>query len=198
MPTRPVHVLNQPYKGSRRFEMKAPDAEGIIAVHARTEQEARDHLLNAFFELVFRGAHRTFQNPACPFCSGRTQRKGRNSAGTRVWTCQNPECRRCFVLNRVWRGGINHPSQSKKPEFVRLFLAGVSVADAADRLHLNHSTAGNWADQVAANNPDALANLNCPCGKPIRHRGSCAHRMAKHLRGKALQEAQQKKRTAAA
>jgi hypothetical protein len=81
------------------------------------------------------------------------------------------------VLNRVWRGGINHPAQSKKPDFVRLYLSGVAVRDAAEQLRINISTAGNWAEQVAANNPEAIAGLSCACGKPIRHRGTCWYRL---------------------
>jgi hypothetical protein len=77
---------------------------------------------------------------------------------------------------------LSRPYKGSRPEFVRLLLGGAPVADAADRLKLNHHTAANWAEKVAANNPEAMAQFKCPCGKPIRHRGSCAHRLAKHLR----------------
>jgi hypothetical protein len=39
---------------------------------------------------------------------------------------------------------------------------------------------------VAANNPEAIARLQCPCGKNIRHRRSCRFRMGKSLRGTSL------------
>ena|ERR1035441_8545593 len=172
------HELNAQYKGAQRFELAAPDAAGTMIVWARDLNEARDHLTNALYELIFaagrngEGAH----NPQCPFCDGRTQRRGRNSNGTRIWKCQG-ECKRSFVLDRQWRGGIGHAAQSKKPAFVRLLLSGVSVRDAADQLRLNISTAGNWAEKVAANNPEMIEGLTCVCGKPIRHRGSCWYRM---------------------
>jgi transposase-like protein len=189
MPVSEHHTLNRPYKGSRPFRMRAPDAEGLIIVHAASEDEARDHLINALFDLLFRSARlsTSAHNPPCPFCKGRTQRAGRNSSGTRVWQCVTPECRRQFVLHRVWKGGINHQAQSKKPEFVRLLLSGVPVAEAADRLRLNHSTAGNWAEKVAANNPQAIERLQCYCGKNIRHRGTCRFRLAKSLKSKRTQ-----------
>lgn len=184
MPVKDRHILNQRYKGAKPYEMRAPDAAGMIVIYARSLDEANDHAINALFDLIFRSATAAtaVHNPRCPFCNGKTQRHGRNSAGTRTWKCQRPDCQRYFVLDRVWRGGKNHQAQSKKPEFVRLLLSGVPAADAADRLGINHQTAGNWAEKVAANNPEAMAQFNCPCGKPIRHRGTCAHRLAKHLR----------------
>jgi transposase-like protein len=184
MPVTYRHALNERYKGASRFELRAPDAEGVITVWARTEDEARDHLLNALFDLVFRGARigAAVVNPKCPFCAGRTQRHGRNSAGKRSWKCQTVDCGRYFVLDRVWRGGINHPSQSKKPAIARLILAGLTPREAAEQLGVNIQTARNWAEQVAANNPEAINSLTCPCGRPIRHRGSCSFRMGKMQR----------------
>lgn len=178
--TRP-HQLNRKYKSAQRFVMRAPDAPGTLVVWALDEQEARDHLINALFELLFRPAPGSAltSNPPCPFCGGHAQSHGRNSSGKRNWKCMAEACGRYFVLDRVWRGGINHPAQSKKPEFVRLLLSGVSVRDAANRLNLHMNTAGNWAEKVAANNPEAMVSLSCPCGKPIRHRGSCWYRMGK-------------------
>lgn len=190
MPTGLRHELNRYYKGAQRFEMTAPDAAGTIVVWARNIEEARDHLVNALYDLVFAAGRNgaALANPKCPFCGARTQRGGRNSSGTRVWKCQGDECRRSFVLHRVWRGGINHPAQSKKPAFVRLYLSGVSVREAATQLRLNISTAANWAEQVAANNPDAIANLSCACGKPIRHRGSCWYRMGLQKKASRLRQ----------
>jgi transposase-like protein len=183
-PIKERHILNRPYKGSRPFEMRAPDAAGLIVIHARSLDEANDHAINAMFDLIFRSATAAtaVHNPRCPFCNGRTQRHGRNSSGTRTWKCQAPGCQRYFVLDRVWRGGKGHAAQSKKPEFARLVLMGVPTMEAADRIGVNHDTAGRWAEQVAANNPEVMARLECPCGKNIRHRGSCEWRNRKHLR----------------
>lgn len=178
MPVKETHTLNRQYKGATRFRMTAPDASGTLVVWARDEQEAKDHLVNALFELIFRSARHALivSNPTCPHCGGKTHRNGRNSAGKRTWTCTSAECQRHFVLDRVWRGGINHPSATKKPEFARLLLSGVTVADAAARIGIKTSTAMNWAGQVAANNPERMAKLECPCGRAIRHRGSCWYR----------------------
>jgi transposase-like protein len=184
MPTGLRHKLNERYKGSQKFEISAPDAAGTLIVWARTRDEAQDHLVNAMFDLIFAAGRNgaSVSNPKCPFCGAHTQRGGRNSSGTRVWSCQGVECRRKFVLNRAWRGGVNHPSQSKKPEFVRLLLSGITVRDAADQLKLSVSTAGNWAEKVAANHPEVIAELKCACGKPIRHRGTCSYRIAARQR----------------
>lgn len=178
MPVKAVHTLNRPYKGAVKHRMRAPDADGELVVYARCEEEARDHLVNALFDLVFRGARLgvTARNPACLFCGGKTQRGGRNSAGKRVWKCQNLECRRSFVLDRTFKGGINHPSQSKKPAFVRLLTEGKTVAEAADLVGVCLHTAGNWAEKAEA--MGILRGVNCPCGRPVRHRGSCAYRMS--------------------
>jgi transposase-like protein len=176
MPVKARHTLNKFYRGARKFELHAPDAEGTLLVWARSEEEAQAHLQNALFDLIFRSARlqTAVKNPKCLFCGGRTQRGGRNSSGTRVWACQNVECRRSFVLDRTFRGGINHPSQSKKPAFVRLLQSGATVREAADKLSLNVSTAGNWAEVAAG--MGLLDGLECPCGKSLRHRGSCAFR----------------------
>lgn len=178
MPVTGKHALNRRYKGSARFELRAPDAEGTLIVWAKDEAEAKDHLVNALFEMVFRSARHALSvsNPRCPFCGGKCHRGGRNSSGKRTWTCQNIECQRHFVLDRVWRGGIHHSSASKKPGFARLLIGGMPAADAARHLGINLSTARNWAAKVAANNPDLIANLECPCGRSIRHRGSCWYR----------------------
>jgi len=182
------HALNDRYKGARRFEMKAPDSPGVLIVYARDEQEAREHLVNALFDLIFRPGPGSSlaANPKCPFCKGRTQSHGRNSAGKRNWKCMSAECGRYFVLDRVWRGGLSHPAQSKKPAFVKLLLSGVPLREAADKLKLNISTAGNWAEKVAANNPQAFESLQCPCGRPMRHRGSCSYRLGRHLAAQRL------------
>lgn len=180
--TKPVHTLNRPYKGARKIVMRAPDAKGTLLVYARSEQEAEEHLKNALFDLIF-NRHRFgkfLDNPPCIFCGGHTESRGRNSSGTQTWRCKNLECQRSFVVRREFRGGINHPSQSKKPEFARLLLSGLTVREAADRLRLNVSTAGNWAQQVAALNPGRLEILACPCGRPLRHRGSCVFRRGRN------------------
>lgn len=175
--TKPVHTLNRPYKGARQIKMRAPDAGGTLIVWARSEEEARDHLANALFDLIFNKNRCgvSVENPACIFCGAKTQSHGRNSSGTRTWRCQNPECQRHFVIDRTFRGGINHPSQSKKPKFTMLVKSGVSVREAADRLGLGLHTASNWAQKLTA--LGVLADVHCPCGKTITHRGSCAFRM---------------------
>ena len=51
----------------------------------------------------------------------------------------NPDCQRSFVIDRSFRGGINHPTQSKKPEFHRLvFVEGKTIREACDALGLSH------------------------------------------------------------
>lgn len=172
------HTLNRPYRGSQRFEVRAPDASGTLIVHARTPDEADEHLVNALFELIFNrnrcGAAVT--NPACLYCGGPTEGRGRNSSGTRVWRCLNPECRRSFVPLRVWRGGINHSQQSKKPAFVRLiFDQGKTVREARDILGISDGAADNWYRAAVAARKGPPAG-KCPCGKPMRHRGSCKFR----------------------
>jgi len=123
------HTLNPKYKGAELFVIRAPDAFGTLWIWARDEDEAREHLVNACFDLICNrmrvGAH--VDNPPYVHCGGRTQSGGRNSSGTRVWVCQEDGCRRKGVINRTFRGGINHPSQSKKPAFARLLLEGVPV-----------------------------------------------------------------------
>ncbi len=179
-PEKAAHVLNKRYELAQLFEIRAPDAAGAIRIWARDEQEARDHLVNAMFDLIFRptrvGAWVTAENPPCIGCGGKTQRGGRNSSGTRVWQCPNKACQRKFVLDRTFRGGINHPSQSKKAAFARLLLEGTPVGEAGRRLDINPETARNWGEQVAAANKEQFAKLACPCGKPLRHRGICLYR----------------------
>src|ERR1035438_10555706 len=108
-----VHCLNRRYRGARKFPVTAPDAQGTLIVWARDSQECQEHLLNALFDLLFainRVAAAVF-NPACIFCGGKTQSRGRNSSGTRGWRCVNSECQRSFVIDRSFRGGINHPDR---------------------------------------------------------------------------------------
>lgn len=180
------HTLNRTYKGAQLFAIRAPDAFGTLHIWARDEDEAREHLVNACFDLIFNrsrvGAHVT--NPPCVHCGGRTQGGGRNSSGTRVWNCQEEGCRRKGVIHRAFRGGINHPSQSKKPAFARLLLEGVPVRDAADRLGIHRHTAVQWGAQIEAANRERFADLQCPCGKPLRHRGICVHRLTAEGRAK--------------
>lgn len=192
------HTLNRKYKSATLFALRAPDAFGTLHVWALDEEEAREHLVNACFDLIFnrRRVGACVDNPPCIHCGGRTQSGGRNSVGTRVWNCQAPECRRKSVVNRYFRGGINHPAQSKKPAFARLILEGVSVPDAAMRTGVNRSTAGNWAAQVAAANRERLAELKCPCGKPMRHLGTCVVRLTPE--GRAKVAAARRRRWAAA
>jgi hypothetical protein len=130
MATSLVHCLNRRYKGAQKFPVTATDAQGTLIVWARDLQECREHLLNALFDLIFArnrvGAAVT--NPPCIFCGGKTQSRGRNSSGTRGWRCVNPDCQRSFVLDRSFRGGINHPTQSKKPAFYQLvFVDGKTI-----------------------------------------------------------------------
>jgi transposase-like protein len=194
------HTLNRRYKGATLFAIQAPDAAGTLRVWARDEAEAREHLVNAMFDLVFNrnrvGAAVT--NPRCIYCGGRAESRGRNSSGTRCWRCLNPECRHSFVLNREFRGGINHPSQSKKPAFARLLLAGTPVAEAASTLGIHHNTAGHWAAQIAELNKEQFAHLLCKCGRPLRHRGICLFRYSPAGRQRVIEAARnrQERKTA--
>ena len=177
MATSLVHYLNRRYKGAMKFPVIAPDAQGTLIVWARDLQECQEHLLNALFDLIFArnrvGA--AVSNPACIFCGGRTQSRGRNSSGTRGWRCVNPDCQRSFVLDRSFRGGINHPTQSKKPEFRRLvFVEGKTIREACDALGLSTSAADNWFRKMLA--LGQRIDHKCPCGKALRHRGSCQFR----------------------
>ena len=136
MATSLIHTLNRRYKGARRFSAMAPDAQGTLIIWARDQQECQEHLLNALFDLIFArnrvGA--AVSNPPCIFCGGKTQSRGRNSSGTRAWRCMNPDCQRSFVIDRSFRGGINHPTQSKKPDFCRLvFVDGKTIREACGR-----------------------------------------------------------------
>src|ERR1700730_9727193 len=85
MATSLVHCLNRRYKGAQKFPVTAPDAQGTLIVWARDLKECREHLLNALFDLIFArnrvGA--AVSNPACIFCGGKTQSRGRNSSGRR-------------------------------------------------------------------------------------------------------------------
>ncbi len=119
---------------------------------ARDMQECREHLLNALFDLIFArnrvGAAVT--NPPCIFCGEKTQSRGRNSSGTRAWRCMNPDCQRCFVIDRIFRGGINHPTQSKKPAFYQLvFVDGKTIREACDALGISMSAGDNWYQKNA-------------------------------------------------
>jgi hypothetical protein len=177
MPSSLVHCLNRRYKGARKFPVTAPDAQGTLIVWARDLQECQEHLLNALFDLLFArnrvGA--AVCNPACIFCGGKTQSRGRNSSGTRGWRCMNPDCKRSFVIDRSFRGGINHPSQSKKPEFHRLvFVEGKTIREACDVLGLSTSAGDNWFRKMVALGQQI--DHRCPCGRDLRHRGSCQFR----------------------
>jgi len=184
------HQLNKQYAGARRWELHAPDAAGTLIVWARDEDEAHDHLLNALWEMIF-AKHRVaawLENPACIYCGGTTESRGRNSAGTQVWRCKSRGCRRSFVLDRIFRGGIHHPTQSKKPAFVRLvFQEGVPVAEACRRLQISHGAGDNWYQKALAvrRQMGLDTDLRCPCGRALRHRGSCWYRMGKESGRKA-------------
>jgi hypothetical protein len=173
-----THTLNVRYKGARRFDITAPDAPGTLRVYARNEEEAADHLRNALFELIFNRGHcgASVENPACIYCGYRTESRGRNSSGTRGWRCLSRKCKRSFVINRQFRGGLNHPQQSKKPEFHRLvFVEGKTIGEARDILKISHGAACNWYEKMAA--IAGGCDKKCPCGKPIRHRGTCSFRL---------------------
>ena len=179
MATSLVHCLNRKYRGARKFPVTAPDAQGTLYVWARNPEECREHLLNALFDLLF-ARNRVVAavgNPACIFCGGKTQSRGRNSSGTRGWRCMNPDCQRSFVIDRSFRGGINHPTQSRKPEFHRLvFVEGKTIREACDALRLSMSAGDNWFKKmVAVGGP---IDHKCPCGRDLRHRGSCEFRQS--------------------
>jgi hypothetical protein len=169
-----IHYLNRPYKGARKFSATAPDAQGTLIVWARNSQECREHLLNALFDLIFArnrvGA--AVSNPICIFCGGRTQSRGRNSSGTRCWRCTNPVCQRSFVIDRNFRGGIRHPTHSQKPEFHRLvFVEGKTIREACDSVGISMSAGDSWYQKMIAGRK--RIDHRCPCGKELRHRGSC-------------------------
>jgi hypothetical protein len=174
-----VHCLNRRYRGARKFPVTAPDAQGTLYVWARGPEECREHLLNALFDLLFarKRIGAAVSNPACIFCGGRTQSRGRNSSGTRGWRCMNPDCQRSFVIDRSFRGGINHPTQSKKPEFHRLvFVEGKTIREACDALRLSMSAGDHWFRKMAA--VGGQIDHKCPCGRDLRHRGSCEFRQS--------------------
>ena len=184
------HELNQPYAGARAWEMRAPDAAGTLIVWARDEAEAQDHLLNCLWEMIFAKGRVAawLENPACIYCGGTTESRGRNSSGTQTWRCKAPGCRKSFVLDRRFRGGIGHPTQSKKPAFVKLvFGQGVPVADACRRLGISHGAGDNWFAKAAAvrKTMGIETDLRCPCGKALRHRGNCWYRMGRESGEKA-------------
>jgi hypothetical protein len=177
MATSLVHCLNRRYKGARKFPVTAPDAQGTLVIWARDTEECREHLLNALFDLIFArnrvGAAVT--NPPCIFCGGKTQSRGRNSSGTRAWRCMNPDCQRSFVIDRTFRGGINHPTQSKKPAFYQLvFVDGKTIREACDALGISMSAGDNWYQKMFA--VRKRIDHKCPCGKELRHRGACRFR----------------------
>ena len=89
----------------------------------------------------------------------------------------NPECQRSFVIDRSFRGGINHPTQSKKPEFHRLvFVEGKTIREACDALGLSMSAGDNWFRKMVA--VGGQIDHKCPCGRELRHRGSCEFRQS--------------------
>ena len=177
MATSLVHTLNRPYKGARKFSATAPDAQGTLVIWARDTEECREHLLNALFDLIFArnrvGAAVT--NPPCIFCGGKTQSRGRNSSGTRAWRCMNPDCQRSFVIDRTFRGGINHPAQSKKPAFYQLvFVEGKTIREACGALGISMSAGDRWYQKMFA--VRKRIEHKCPCGKELRHPGACRFR----------------------
>jgi hypothetical protein len=89
----------------------------------------------------------------------------------------NPDCQRSFVIDRSFRGGINHPTQSKKPEFHRLvFVEGKTIREACDALKLSMSAGDKWFRKMVA--VGAKIDHKCPCGRDLRHRGSCEFRQS--------------------
>jgi len=89
----------------------------------------------------------------------------------------NPDCQRSFVIDRSFRGGINHPTQSKKPEFHRLvFVEGKTIREACDALRLSMSAGDHWFRKMAA--VGGQIDHKCPCGRDLRHRGSCEFRQS--------------------
>ena len=182
MPTSLVHCLNRRYKGARRFPVTAPDAQGTLIVWARDLQECQEHLLNALFDLLFarKRVGASVCNPPCIYCGEKTQSRGRNSSGTRGWRCVSPVCKRSFVIDRSFPGGINHPTQSKKPDFHRLvFVEGKTIREACDALGLSMRACDNWfRKMVALGQP---MDHRCPCGRALRHRGSCQFRQTYHI-----------------
>jgi hypothetical protein len=87
----------------------------------------------------------------------------------------NPTCQRSFVIDRSFRGGINHPTQSKKPDFHRLvFIDGKTIREACDALGISMSAGDNWYQKMLA--VRKRIDHKCPCGKELRHQGSCRFR----------------------
>lgn len=74
-------------------------------------------------------------------------------------------------------GGIDHPTQSKKPEFRRLvFDEGKTIREACDALGLSMSGGDNWFRKMLA--VGRQIDHRCPCGRELRHRGSCQFRQS--------------------
>ena len=87
----------------------------------------------------------------------------------------NPDCQRSFVIDRTFRGGINHPTQSKKPAFYQLvFVDGKTIREACDVLGISMSAGDNWYQKMFAVRKQI--DHKCPCGKELRHRGACRFR----------------------
>jgi hypothetical protein len=81
------------------------------------------------------------------------------------------------VIDRSFRGGINHPTQSKKPEFHRLvFAEGKTIREACDALGLSMTAGDSWFRKMVA--IGGQIDHKCPCGRDLRHRGSCEFRQS--------------------
>ncbi len=66
--------------------------------------------------------------PGIVFCGGKRKAADVTVPGQEAGVASMWVAREALSLDRSFRGGINHPIQSKKPEFHRLvFLAGKTI-----------------------------------------------------------------------
>ena len=171
MATSLVHCLNRRYKGAQKFPVTAPDAQGTLIVWARDPQECREHLMNALFDLIFArnrvGAAIT--NPPCIFCGGKTQSRGRNSPVQKL-ALHESGCQRSFVIDRTFRGGINHPTQSKKLRFIIVRRWPDNEGGVRRSRHLDEP-GDNWYRKIFAVRKridhKCLPARNCATGGPV-------------------------------
>ena len=112
--------------------------------------------------------------PAMHLLWRKTQSRGRNSSGTRGWRCMNPDCQRSFVIDRSFRGGII----THAVEEAGLSSAGVhrwqDNSRGVRRSRYLDERRHNWYQKMLA--VRKRIDHNCPCGKKLRHRGSCRFR----------------------
>lgn len=146
------HILNRFYRGAQRYQIQAPDADGVLFIWARTPDEAADHAWNALFELIFsrQRSNPELENPRCPECGSAAVGNGRTSAGTRRWRCTSEACGRRFVPARTANGGPLHPQAEKRQAFYAAMRAGEPVTAACASLGIARATGYKWRRRFLA------------------------------------------------